>query len=176
MRKVDLIQNLGVPHSLHHVPIPWGGNETIFGCLWALLLSHLFLYLLEELHWPVCFLSIASLWCLSSSLQSFPSHCLFRHLETLKLVLRMTDAIIHRVYSPTPNALQDSANSFFISKPSFLFLSGFFFDFCLPVSKLPFDIYCLISSLISCFIESRLNWILLKVQADAALNYFCFLW
>jgi hypothetical protein len=51
----------------------------------------------------------------------------------------------------------------------------FFFYFCFPVSKLTFAIYCLISSLISCFIESSLNWILLKGQADAALNYFCFL-
>lgn len=80
-----------------------------------------------------------------------------------------------RAYCTAPNPLQGSANSFFISKPLFLFLFGLVFDFCLPVSKLTFDIYCLISSLISCFIESRLNWILLKVQADAPLNYFCFL-
>lgn len=72
------------------------------------------------------------------------------------MVLHIAPAIILRAYW-TSNTLQDSTNSFFISKPSLLSLSGFFFDFCLPVSKLTFDIYCLISSLISCFIETRLN-------------------
>lgn len=77
--------------------------------------------------------------------------------DSLKRVLHITDVIIHKVYCTMPNTLRKSVNSFFISKPLFLFLSGFFFDFCLPVSKLTFDIYCLISFLISCFIETRLN-------------------
>lgn len=61
----------------------------------------------------------------------------------------------------------------FISKPSCEFPGGFFFDVCLPVSMLPLATYCLIPSLISCFLESRLNWILLQGQAGAAFSYLC---
>ena len=82
---------------------------------------------------------------------------LFQHLETLKLVLHIIAAVIHRVDYTTPNILQDYDNSFYISKSSFLFLAGSFSDFCLPVSQLTFDVYCFISSLISYFIKSGLN-------------------
>lgn len=96
--------------------------------------------------------------------------------DSLGRVLRITDAIIHGVYWAIPDPLQDSANSFFYFKTIILISVWLLFlIFHFPISNLTFDIYCLISSLISCFMESRLNGIILKGQADAAVNYFCFL-
>lgn len=147
---------------------PLRGKEAILGCLETLLLSLLFSQLLEEL--PCEARSLTPFFSVAASVSPVLPSVWTRS----RAGSHIAAAVILRAYCTT-NPLRDAADSFFISKPSFLSLSGFSFDFCLPVSKLTFDIYCLISSLISCFKEPKLNWILLKVRADAALNYFCFL-